>query len=78
LNPAAIGDFLSGWGLTSPLTGEVTGLRVILTEKWFNLLVRPDHSNAVAVGFSDFKSARSGRSLMNFVISSSKISLCFP
>lgn len=54
LDPTAIGDFLRGWGLTAPTSGEVTGLRTILTEKWFNLLVRPDHSNAVAVGFSFF------------------------
>jgi len=54
LDPASIGHFLTGWGLTAPTTGDVTGLRVILTEKWFNLLVRPDLSNAVAVGFSFF------------------------
>jgi GPH family glycoside/pentoside/hexuronide:cation symporter len=54
LDPAALGRFLDGWGLTAPATGDVTGLRVILSEKFFNLLVRPDHSNAVAVGFSFF------------------------
>ncbi len=54
MDPAAIGHFLEGWGLAAPLTGEVSGLRVVLSEKWFNLLVRPDHSNAVAVGFSFF------------------------
>jgi glycoside/pentoside/hexuronide:cation symporter, GPH family len=54
LDPAAIGRFLEGWGLTAPESGEVTGLRVILTKDWFNLLIRPDYSNAVAVGFSFF------------------------
>jgi glycoside/pentoside/hexuronide:cation symporter, GPH family len=54
LDPAAIGRFLEGWGLTAPASGEVTGFRVILTQDWFNLLIRPDHSNAVAVGFSFF------------------------
>ncbi|HET7535835.1 MAG TPA: glycoside-pentoside-hexuronide (GPH):cation symporter [Candidatus Didemnitutus sp.] len=54
LDPAAIGKFLSGWGLAAPVDGQVSGLRVLLTEKWFNLLVRPDYSNAVAVGFSFF------------------------
>ena len=34
-------------------------------------------SSAVGVGFIVFRSARSGRSVMNFVISSSKISWCF-
>ena len=54
LEPAAMGRFLEGWGLTAPATGEVTGLRVILTQDWFNLLIRPDYSNAVAVAFSFF------------------------
>lgn len=54
LDPVAIGRFLEGWGLTAPATGEVTGLRVVLTRDWFNLLIRPDYSNAVAVGFSFF------------------------
>jgi len=54
LDHAAIGRFLGGWGLLAPAAGEATGLRVLLTEKWFNLLVRPDYANAVAVGFSFF------------------------
>lgn len=54
LDPIAIGAFLEGWGLTAPETGNVTGFRVILTQEWFNLLIRPDYSNAVAVGFSFF------------------------
>ena len=51
LDPAAIGHFLAGWGLTAPAGAPPTG---ILSEKWLNLLVRPDNSNAVAVGFSFF------------------------
>ena len=54
LDPIAMGRFLEGWGLTAPATGEVTGFRVILTQDWFNLLIRPDYSNAVAVAFSFF------------------------
>jgi glycoside/pentoside/hexuronide:cation symporter, GPH family len=50
----SIGRFLEGWGLMAPATGEVTGLRVILTQDWMNLLIRPDYSNALAVGFSFF------------------------
>ncbi len=51
LDPAAIGHFLSGWGLAAAPGAPATGL---LSEKWLNLLVRPDNSNAVAVGFSFF------------------------
>ncbi len=54
LEPSAIGRFLAGWGLTEPSSGNVTGFRVILTHDWLKLLVRPDYSNAVAVGFSFF------------------------
>lgn len=54
LEPEAIGRFLGNWGLMASPGAEVHGLRVLLTEKWFNLLVRPDYSNAVAVGFSFF------------------------
>ncbi|HEY4299505.1 MAG TPA: MFS transporter [Candidatus Didemnitutus sp.] len=54
LDRSAIGHFLDSWGLLASSSGQATGFRTILSDKWFNLLVRPDYSNAVAVGFSFF------------------------
>lgn len=51
LDDAALGRFLEGWGLAMPATGEASRL---IGPSGLNLLVRPDYSNAVAVGFSFF------------------------
>lgn len=53
IEPSALGAFLNGWGLTLPADGIVTGPAKAL--EWLNLLVRPDFSNATAVGFSFFQ-----------------------
>jgi Na+/melibiose symporter-like transporter len=48
LNPDRIKDLVGSFGLAG--SGPVTGWRTVLD--WLGLIVKPDNSNAVAVGFS--------------------------